>query len=91
MSDVMLHGVLNMPIDCWDETELDKQQRHARYVEASKRIIELEQQVNELEDQRYTHVEVAMWLSAYRGKNREKTLTDWVMEYREQQKQKENK
>jgi hypothetical protein len=45
MSDIMLHSVLQMPIDCWNDTELDKQQRRDRYVEASKRIIELEQQV----------------------------------------------
>ena len=48
------------------------------------------QEVEELKEQRYTHVEVALWLSAYRGKYREKTLTDWVIEYREQQKQKED-
>jgi hypothetical protein len=48
MSDVMLHAVLNMPPDMWDEDDIIGQvQRHARYVEASERIIELEQQLVE--------------------------------------------
>ncbi len=46
MGDVMLHGVLNMPPELWQDTEIDKQQRHSRYLEASKRIIELEKQVS---------------------------------------------
>lgn len=33
-------------------------------------------------ENRYSHVEVAMWLGAYRRKYREKTLTEWVREYR---------
>ncbi len=43
MSDTMLHGVLNMPPDIWDNSELCKMQRHARYVEASERIRKLEE------------------------------------------------
>ncbi len=43
MSDVTLHGVLNMPPELWQEDwELDKLQRHARYVEASNKILELQ-------------------------------------------------
>ncbi len=38
MSDIMLHGVLNMPVDLWCNDDLDKQQRHGRYTEASERI-----------------------------------------------------
>lgn len=38
MSDVMLHGVLNMPVELWSDCELDKAQRHSRYVQASKEI-----------------------------------------------------
>ena len=47
MSDVMLHGVLNMPIDCWSDNALDKLQRHSRYVQASERILELEKQLEQ--------------------------------------------
>ncbi|MCP4984544.1 MAG: hypothetical protein GY928_00370 [Colwellia sp.] len=49
MSDVMLHGVLRMPPELWQDTEIDKQQRHSRYLEASKRIIELEQHIARLD------------------------------------------
>jgi len=38
MSDIMLHGVLNMPIDVWGDTTIDKTQRHAVYRRASARI-----------------------------------------------------
>ena len=38
MSDAMLHAVLQMPPALWQDTELDRRQRHARYVEASRRI-----------------------------------------------------
>lgn len=38
MSEVMLHGVLNMPIEIWGDGHLDKIQRHSRYVEASELI-----------------------------------------------------
>jgi len=41
MSDLMLHGVLNMPPDLWDGGALDVMQRHGRYKQASKRINEL--------------------------------------------------
>jgi predicted nuclease with TOPRIM domain len=44
MSDVMLHAVLNMPIDLWDDSPLDKGQRHSRYIEASQRIEQLEKE-----------------------------------------------
>ncbi|MCK4815727.1 hypothetical protein KA005_08155 [bacterium] len=42
MSDIMLHGVLNMPYENWDDSVIDKIQRHSRYVEASKMIKQLE-------------------------------------------------
>ena len=45
MSDTMLHGVLSMPVDLWQNNHLDKQQRHSRYVEASNKIKDLEQQL----------------------------------------------
>jgi len=45
MSDVMLHAVLNMPPNMWGDDTIDQLQRHARYVEASERIIELEKQL----------------------------------------------
>jgi len=47
MSDTMLHGILNMPPDLWSDTPIDQAARHARYVEASRRIIELERERDE--------------------------------------------
>lgn len=41
MSDVMLHGVLNMPPELWDGSEIDKIQRYGRYLQASRRIEDL--------------------------------------------------
>lgn len=38
MSDTMLHGVLNMPIDVWGDSDLDKIQRASAYQEASEII-----------------------------------------------------
>jgi hypothetical protein len=38
MSDTMLHGVLCMPPELWDDSELDKRQRYVRYLDASRRI-----------------------------------------------------
>jgi len=42
----MLHGVLNMPIDVWVDSQLDKQQRRSRYVEASQKIKALEDELD---------------------------------------------
>jgi len=42
MSDVMLHAVLNMEPLTWSGDVMDETQRHARYVEASKRIESLQ-------------------------------------------------
>lgn len=41
MSDVMLHGVLNMPPEVWGDCSVDKTQRYFRYMEASRRIEDL--------------------------------------------------
>lgn len=38
MSDIMLHAVLRMPPELWQDSELDKQQRYQRYLQASVRI-----------------------------------------------------
>lgn len=50
MSDVMLHGVLNMPPECWSNSPLDVAQRHSRYVEASYRIQDLERELAEAKE-----------------------------------------
>jgi len=48
MSEVMLHGVLNMPPELWNnDSPIDVAQRHSRYIEASNRIYELEEQLQE--------------------------------------------
>ena len=41
MSDLMLHGVLNMPPELWADDALDKMQRYSRYMQASRRIEDL--------------------------------------------------
>lgn len=46
MSDAMLHGILQMPPELWASGATDIAQRHSRYLEASKRIIELERQLD---------------------------------------------
>ena len=48
MSDVMLHAVLNMPVEMWTGLNLDKILRHSKCVEASERIIEQEKEIEEL-------------------------------------------
>ena len=45
MSDDMLHAILQMPPDLWSDREI--WQRHGRYLEASKRIMELERERDE--------------------------------------------
>lgn len=47
MSDSMLHGILQMPPNLWSNDAIDIAQRHGRYLEASKRIIELERERDE--------------------------------------------
>lgn len=41
MSDVMLHGVLNMPPELWSGDPIDTAQRYSRYRQASRRIEDL--------------------------------------------------
>jgi len=49
MSDVMLHGVLNIPPELWSGDALDEMQRHDRYVQASELIQSLQQQCDALQ------------------------------------------
>lgn len=48
MSGTMLRGILNMPPELWGDTELDKMQRYSQYMEASRRIEDLERGLNDL-------------------------------------------
>ncbi len=41
----MLHGVLNMPPELWQETDIDKSQRYSRYLDASRKIEDLQRVV----------------------------------------------
>ena len=50
MSDTMLHGVLCMPPELWQDTELDKRQRYSRYLAASRRIEDDERAMELLRD-----------------------------------------
>jgi hypothetical protein len=45
VSDVMLHGILNMPPGIWDNSDIHKAQRHDAYKQASKKILELEKKL----------------------------------------------
>jgi hypothetical protein len=47
MSDTMLHGVLQMPPELWTNDAIDTAHRHSRYLEASKRIEQLEYERDE--------------------------------------------
>jgi len=49
MSEVMLHGVLNMPPDCWSNDAIDVMQRHSRYKQASEEIYRLTALVSKYE------------------------------------------
>ena len=60
MSDVMLHGVLNMPPELWQDSELDKMQRYSRYRQASRRIEDLNRALIALVD---SHSDWAMRVS----------------------------
>lgn len=51
MSRTMLIGVLNLPIDCWDNGPLDQTQRHARYTQAATVIEGLDNKVQQLESE----------------------------------------
>lgn len=42
MSDLMLHAVLRMPPELWNDSPIDIAQRHGRYVQASERIADFE-------------------------------------------------
>jgi hypothetical protein len=44
----MLHAVLCLPPELWLDTELDKMQRYARYLEASRRIEDCEREISRL-------------------------------------------
>ncbi len=48
MSNTMLHGVLNMPVEIWSNGDFDNMQRQSRYIEASKLILEQEAEIEKL-------------------------------------------
>jgi hypothetical protein len=52
MSDLMLHGVLNMPPNLWCDSPIDIAQRHSHYKEASQRIGQLERKLADMTKQR---------------------------------------
>tara|TARA_R110000822_G_scaffold31723_1_gene91603 strand:+ start:208 stop:501 length:294 start_codon:yes stop_codon:yes gene_type:complete len=50
MSEIMLHGVLNMPAELWDSSNpFDSMQRQSRYFEASRLIYHQADRIEELE------------------------------------------
>lgn len=51
MSDeIMLQGVLRMPIDCWSNDIISVTQRHGRYIQAADKIESLEKRLKELDE-----------------------------------------
>jgi hypothetical protein len=74
MSDIMLHGVLNMPPELWIGTPIDVMQRHSRYIQASEYIKELTEQRDRLAEaikryiaEDYTLVALQRTLEAVEG------------------------
>ena len=78
MSDIMLHGVLNMPPELWSGEPIDVMQRHSRYVQASKYIYELIEQRDGLKQS----VNCASDLLASVTEQRDR-LAEALKEYRE--------
>jgi hypothetical protein len=76
MSDVMLHGVLNMPPDLWCDSPIDIAQRHSRYKEASQRIEQLERELAEVQKQRDILETALMIIEGYYVDG-ENTYEDW--------------
>ena len=64
MGDTMLHAVLNMPRELWREDAIDEVQRQARYMEASARIVRLEEELAEAVRKLDAATEVLTWLAA---------------------------
>lgn len=56
----MLLGVLRLPLDCWDESELGQLQRHSRYLEAADRI-ELDEMRIRVLEQRLSENSALQW------------------------------
>jgi len=50
MSEVMLHGVLNMPIDIWSNTLIDQRLRYLSYIEASQIITDQAAEIKQLKE-----------------------------------------
>ena len=50
MSDVMLLGVLRLPIDMWTDDPLDVMQRHERYKQAANEIERLNARIKDYQD-----------------------------------------
>lgn len=76
MSDVMLHGVLNMPPDLWCDSPIDIAQRHLHYKQASQRIEQLERELAEVRKQRDILETALMIIEGYYVHN-ESTYEDW--------------
>jgi len=76
MSDVMLHGVLNMPPDLWCDSPIDIAQRHSHYKQASQRIEQLERELAEVRKQRDILETALMIIEGYYVDG-ENTYEDW--------------
>lgn len=76
MSDVMLHGVLNMPPNLWCDSPIDIAQRHSHYKQASQRIEQLERELAEVRKQRDILETALMIIEGYYVDG-ENTYEDW--------------
>ncbi len=70
MSDVMLHGVLNMPPELWSGSPIDVMQRHSRYIQASQYIYELDAELTSARE------EIAILKSKYAELHLEAEIKD---------------
>ena len=76
MSDVMLHGVLNMPPNLWCDSPIDIAQRHSHYKQASQRIEQLERELAKVKKQRDILETALMIIEGYYVDG-ENTYEDW--------------
>jgi hypothetical protein len=76
MSNVMLHGVLNMPPNLWCDSPIDIAQRHSHYKQASQRIEQLERELAEVRKQRDILETALMIIEGYYVDG-ENTYEDW--------------
>lgn len=78
MSEI-LHGVLNMPPELWCNDEVSILQRHSCYLEASRLIKELEQQLAEAKSE-LEQLTICGWLFQHEDTRLTEIVDNWQIE-----------